>query len=75
MLATKRRSIFGSSGFSASQTSLGPRSEPPMPMWTTVRNGLPVAPAMRPARTPSAKPRICARVASTSGETGLPSAL
>ena len=35
-LAAKRSSIAARAGFSASQTSRGPRSEPPMPMWTTV---------------------------------------
>ena len=49
-----------------SHTRRGPRSEPPMPMCTTARNGLPVAPRRLPDRTASAKARIAARVASTS---------
>ncbi len=38
-LAANRSSIGASTGFSASHTRRGPRSEPPMPMWTTARNG------------------------------------
>ncbi len=73
-LAAKRNSIFGSSGLSASQTSRGPRSEPPMPMWTTARNARPVAPRIAPLRTPSAKASIRPLAVSTSPETGCPAA-
>ena len=48
---------------SASQTRRGPRSEPPMPIWTTVRNGSPVAPLRRPSRNVPAMSRMRACVA------------
>ena len=73
-LATKRRSIDGSRGFSASHTSRGPRSEPPMPMCRMALKALPVAPRIVPSRTPSARARMRWRPASTSALTGTPSA-
>ena len=41
-------------GFSASYTMTGPRSLPPMPMFTTVSMRLPVTPVHSPERTFSA---------------------
>ena len=46
-----------------------------MPMFTTVRIGLPVKPSQTPDRTSSAKPAIFARTSCTSGTTSLPSTM
>ena len=46
---------------SASTAMAGPRSEPPMPMFTTSRNGWPLLPVIAPLRTPSAKASMRAR--------------
>src|ERR1700722_1544127 len=43
------------SALSASHTSSGPKSDPPMPMFTTCLNGLPVIPSFLPERTAAAK--------------------
>ncbi len=51
---------------SASTAITGPRSEPPMPMLTMVRNGLPVLPATAPECTPRTKASSLARSARTS---------
>ncbi len=51
----------------------GPRSEPPIPMLTTVRIGLPVAPSQRPERRSSEKTRIFSKTALTAGMTSTPS--
>ena len=48
-------------GRSACTAIAGPRSEPPMPMFTTRVKGLPELPTMRPARTFSAKVSMCSR--------------
>ena len=71
-LAANRTSIDASSGRSASQTSLGPKSEPPIPMCTILRNGRPVAPRRSPFRIRAAKSAIRPRTVSTSAETGSP---
>jgi len=62
---------------SASHTSNGPKSEPPMPMLTTCLNCLPVTPRLAPRRTASANSDSFLRDARTSdwmaapaGETG-----
>jgi len=57
----------------ASHTSAGPRSEPPMPMFTTSRIGRPVAPSRNPARSCVASVRMRACVARTAGTTSVPS--
>ena len=46
-----------------------------MPMWTTERIGLPVAPVLTPERMAWAKAFMASSVASTSAETGSPCAL
>ncbi len=51
----------------------GPRSEPPIPTFTTLRMRLPVNPFQAPPRTWSAKLAIRSRTACTSGTTSLPS--
>ena len=51
----------------------GPRSEPPMPMLTTLRMRLPVYPCHSPLRTRRAKSDILSSTACTSGTTSLPS--
>jgi glucose-6-phosphate isomerase len=56
-------------GFSASQTILGPRSDPPMPILTMSVIGLPVYPLHAPERMASLNPRILASTALTSGIT------
>ena len=49
----------------------GPRSEPPMPMLTTLRMRLPVYPCHSPVRTRRAKSDILSNTACTSGTTSL----
>ena len=73
-LATKRtsRSRFVSCR-SAWWAIAGPRSDPPMPMFTTVRIGLPVCPTHSPDRTRSENAAIRSRTAWTSGTTFSPS--
>ena len=51
----------------------GPRSEPPMPMFTTSENMAPDEPTIVPSRTPAAKSNILRRAANTSGITFWPS--
>src|SRR5918993_1732835 len=51
----------------------GPRSEPPMPMLTTLRTRRPVWPSQRPERTSSAKARIRPSTSWTPGTTSWPS--
>ena len=51
----------------------GPRSEPPMPMLTTLRTGLPLRPRHAPERTCSAKAAILSSTSRTPGMTSLPS--
>ena len=51
----------------------GPRSDPPMPMFTTFRMGLPVWPVHPPLRTRVAKSAILSRTACTAGTTFFPS--
>ena len=58
---------------SAWQAITGPRSEPPMPMLTTARIGLPVWPVHRPARTSVAYAAIASSTACTPGTTSSPS--
>ena len=67
------RMPFFQYGASARLAMAGPRSLPPMPMFTTSVMGLPVWPFQAPLRTLSVKPRIFARTAFTSGITSLPS--
>ncbi len=56
MLETKRHSRCSATyGFSASYTITGPRSEPPIPIFTTVAIGFPLTPTHSPERTRSAK--------------------
>ena len=65
---------MGARGRKASHTSLGPRSEPPIPIWITVWNGRPVAPTRTPVRTASEKLPSLRRIAVTSRETEAPPA-
>ncbi len=51
---------------SASQTSSGPKSEPPMPMFTTCLNLLPVTPSFLPERTAATKSTSFLRESRTS---------
>ena len=53
----------------------GPRSEPPMPILTTLRMRLPVWPFHAPLRTRSANSAILSSTAWTSGTTFLPSTM
>jgi hypothetical protein len=57
---------------SASYAIAGPRSEPPMPMLTTLRMRLPVWPVHLPERTCSAKSAILSSTACTLGTTFSP---
>ena len=51
-LDTKRAASSGWRNASSARAAIaGPRSEPPMPMLTTVRMRLPVAPVHAPSRT------------------------
>ena len=64
MFDTKRAEIPASAyGSSAAEIITGPRSEPPMPMLTTVSTFLPVMPVHLPERT---RPPNSARAARTS---------
>ncbi len=56
-------------GSSASYAMTGPRSEPPMPMFTTVRTRSPVTPVHAPERTWSANAYTLASSACTSAST------
>ena len=58
---------------SASHTIAGPRSEPPIPRWTTLRIGRPVAPSLKPPRSCAASARIRASVARIAGMMSAPS--
>ena len=51
----------------------GPRSDPPMPMFTTSVNALPVNPFLFPEIILSEKLRMCSRTSDTSGTTFSPS--
>ena len=51
---------------SASVATRGPRSEPPMPMFTTVAKRSPVAPRLLPSCTAVTKPRMRSRSAAAS---------
>ena len=51
----------------------GPRSLPPMPMFTMLRMGRPVWPVHAPDRTCSAKSAMRSRTSCTSGTTSTPS--
>ena len=74
MFDTKRTSMAGSArSRSARQAIAGPRSEPPMPMFTTARMRSPVAPVQAPERTRSANPDMRSSTACTSGTTLWPS--
>src|SRR5919197_643215 len=57
---------------SASYAITGPRSEPPMPMFTTFRIGRPVYPVPAPERTRSAKAAIRSSPASTASRSPRP---
>ena len=58
---------------SASQAITGPRSEPPMPMLTTLRMRLPVCPFHSPPRTRVQNSAMRSSTAWTSGTTFMPS--
>ena len=60
-------------GASARAAIAGPRSDPPMPMLTTLVIGWPSAPRTRPSRTSAAKASILSRSALTAGATSTPS--
>ena len=59
-------------GNRASYAIAGPRSEPPMPIFTMFFMRLPVNPRQRPSRTASAKSAIFPRTFCTSGTTFWP---
>ncbi len=70
---TKRNSRPGAAkSRSASLAIAGPRSLPPIPMFTTVRIGRPVWPVQRPHRTSSANAAMRSSTAWTSGTTSRP---
>ena len=74
MLETNRACNPGFTyGWRASYTMTGPRSDPPIPMFTTVVIGLPVTPTHSPLRTLSAKAYTLASTLCTSGMTSVPS--
>ena len=62
-------------GRKASYAIAGPRSEPPMPMFTTLRMGRPVWPSHDPERTASANADIFASTRCTSATTSTPSTI
>mmetsp|Transcript_49054 Transcript_49054/g.59383 ORF Transcript_49054/g.59383 Transcript_49054/m.59383 type:complete len:272 (+) Transcript_49054:811-1626(+) len=66
----KSRFVYG---FKASHTITGPRSDPPIPIFTIVSIDFPVWPFHTPLRTFSVKTLILASVSFTSGMTSLPS--
>ena len=73
-LETKRACRPGRpKGDSARAAIAGPRSEPPMPMLTTLVIGWPRAPRTRPSRTSAAKASILSRSALIAGATSTPS--
>ena len=73
-LATKCARRSGRAyGVSAVQTMRGPRSDPPMPMFTTSVMRWPVYPCHVPDRTASLNPRMAARTRTTSPITSWPS--
>ena len=57
----------------ASFAITGPRSDPPIPMFTTFLMRAPVKPLHSPLRTLSANAAIASNTSCTSGTTGLPS--
>ena len=68
-----KRSLRSEKGFSAWYAIAGPRSEPPMPMLTMLRMGLPVWPFQLPERTLRENAAMRLRTRLTSGMTSLPS--
>jgi hypothetical protein len=76
MLETNRAEMPASAyGSRAAETIAGPRSDPPIPMFTTVSTFLPVMPVHSPERTRSAKAAMALRTDCTSASTSWPSTL